>query len=198
MTSSLNDDFQAQRSRERESLRGTVSTLFADEPRAVLELGCGHGHFLTSLATAHPAALHVGVDKLPSRIARGQRKVERAQLNRLHFIHADILDFLELVPRTVYWSAIYVLFPDPWPKRRHHKHRWLQPHTLAALASQAAPGAHLYFKTDVKAFYLDVIKLLELQGDWALVDDAEWPDGPRTIFEGYANESYSLIAQLRK
>lgn len=193
-----NKDFLEQRLRERQNLQSRLSTLFADETQAVLELGCGHGHFLTSLAAASPDALHVGVDKLPSRIARAQRKVDRRGLRRLHFIHADILDFVELTPSHVRWSDIYILFPDPWPKRRHHKHRWLQPHTLKALAAKALPCARLYLRTDVRSFFDDALQLLQQHPVWALSPESSWPsEGVTTVFESYSTESYSLIAKLR-
>jgi tRNA (guanine-N7-)-methyltransferase len=84
----------------------------------VWELGCGHGHFLTAYAAAHPDQLCLGVDLSGERVARAQRKQHRAQLENLYFLRADARLFLEALPPTAKCSAIYVLFPDPWPKLR--------------------------------------------------------------------------------
>lgn len=197
MTQSPSKDFLELRAHERQALQAKLSALLANKRQAILELGCGHGHFLASLAAADPQGLYIGIDKLPSRIARAQRKAQHASVDRLHFIHADILDFLEFSPPSLRWDGIYILFPDPWPKRRHHKHRWLQAPTLKLLARQALPSAQLFFRTDVKSFFEDVVKLIQAEASWELVCDAPWPVAAPTVFERYASAHYSLVAKPR-
>ena len=130
-----------------ESRRRELQTWFADSPidrePFVLELGCGHGHFLTAFAAAHPDTRCIGIDVELDRIERAQRKQARARLANLHFVRAEAGLFLETLPVSARASAIYILFPDPWPKRRHHKNRLLTSLFLEGLASHSAESARL-------------------------------------------------------
>src|SRR5476651_2520217 len=111
--------------------------ILPEKAHFVWEIGCGHGHFLASYAQAHPDKLCVGVDITGDRIERANRKRDRAKLTNLHFVHAEARTFLETLPAGATFSDILVLFPDPWPKLRHHKHRIMQSDFLEAVARRA-------------------------------------------------------------
>ena len=82
----------------------------------MLEIGAGHGHFLTAYAAAHPERTCVGLDIIAERVERANRKKNRARLDNLHFLHASAEDFLASLPENVRFADVFVLFPDPWPK----------------------------------------------------------------------------------
>ncbi len=180
----------------RDALRTLLARLIPDSKPFVWEIGCGHGHFLTAYAAAHPAELCIGVDICLDRIARGNRKRDRAKLNNLHFIHADALDFLEALPTQATFSAIYLLFPDPWPKRRHHKNRILQPAFLAAAAQRAGQGTRLHFRTDHEPYFRDSVAVVQDHTDWNIVAEP-WPFEHLTVFQSRAALHHSLIASRR-
>ncbi len=168
------------------------------------EIGCGHGHFLTAYAQAHPKETCIGVDIVSDRIERAVRKRDRAKLANLHFLHADARLFLEQLPADVTFQRLFVLFPDPWPKLRHHKHRIMQPEFLTEAASHAAPGARLYFRTDFRPYYDDTKLVFAEHPRWeVMVDDTKpgterWPFEFETVFQSRAAEGYhSLIARVR-
>jgi tRNA (guanine-N7-)-methyltransferase len=162
----------------------------------VLEVGSGHGHFLTAYAQQHPDRLCVGIDLVSERVERALRKRDRARLPNLHFLQAEMRFFLECVPPETRWREIFVLFPDPWPKSRHHKHRLIQEKTLALLAKYADPECRLYFRTDFRP-YFDAANVVFVQSDcWDMVSEP-WPFEFETVFQRRAAAHYSLIAKRR-
>jgi len=98
-----------------------------------------------------------------------------------------------LLPAGTELAAIYVLFPDPWPKARHHKHRLLQPEFLGAIARRAGLGTRLYFRTDHEPYFVDTAAALRSHPDWQLVDEP-WPFEERTVFQARAPSFRSLVA----
>ena len=80
---------------------------------------CGHGHFLSAYAAAHPKTYCLGVDLVTQRIERANRKQTRLALQNLAFLKADVVETLASLPPYVQLAGIFVLFPDPWPKTRH-------------------------------------------------------------------------------
>jgi tRNA (guanine-N7-)-methyltransferase len=168
------------------------------QPKSVIvwEVGSGHGHFLAAYAAAHPKKVCVGVDITRDRIERGLRKRNRAKLDNLHFIHAEANDFLRALPPGVTFSSIFILFPDPWPKRRHHKNRILQPDFLTAVAARAGEGARLHFRTDYEPYFRDASQVIAAHADWKLVDEP-WPFEQQTVFQSRAEQHHSLTARRR-
>jgi tRNA (guanine-N7-)-methyltransferase len=171
-------------------------------PRAQFtwEIGSGHGHFLAAYAQAYPRELCVGIDIVSERIGRALRKRDRAKLTNLHFIHAEARLFLETLPADVTFSRLFILFPDPWPKLRHHKHRIMQPDFLTSLAARAGEGARLYFRTDFTPYFDDTKTVLEAHHDWNVVPDGGelWPFEHETVFQARAPSFHSLIASPKR
>lgn len=180
----------------RRDLRDRFVPIFAHNQSFVWEIGCGHGHFLTAYAQAHREQLCIGVDIVSERIERAVRKRDRAQLPNLHFIHAEARLFLETLPSGVSFSCLFVLFPDPWPKLRHHKHRIMQPDFLSDAADRAGEGARLYFRTDFTPYYLDTKVVLQEHTDWSLAPNEveSWPFEHQTVFQSRVESFHSLIA----
>ena len=193
-TPALSPEYAAVLDERREALRRTCAGLpFAAAP-FVWEIGSGHGHFLTAYAAAHPDRLCVGIDIILERIARADRKRERARLGNLHFVRADALDFLSGLPAPARFSALYILFPDPWPKRRHHKNRLMQPDFIDKIAARAGEGARLYFRTDYAPYFAEARAHLAGHPAWRLVD-GPWPFESPTVFERRAGGHHSLVAE---
>jgi len=178
----------------RESLRAELASLLPPKARFVWEVGCGHGHFLTAYAAAHPDALCVGVDINIERVRLGLRKRNRAELGHLHFVRTEARLFLEVLPPDARFSAIYVLFPDPWPKKRHHKNRLLKADFLKEVAERCTPGTPLYFRTDHDPYFEEVVETVKAHPDWAYQENGHWPFELETIFQKRAAAHQSLIA----
>jgi tRNA (guanine-N7-)-methyltransferase len=186
---------QAQHHARAAELVAHLSRLWPAWPDAItLEIGCGHGHFLAAYAQAHPGEYCLGVDLLADRIRRAQKKAQRAGLPNLAFLQAEARLLIEMLPEQVAFRRIFVLFPDPWPKRRHHKHRLLQPGFLKMLAGRAGEGAHLCFRTDYEPYYLDAVEVLRSCADWQLAGEP-WPFEFETVFQSRAKGYFSCVAR---
>jgi tRNA (guanine-N7-)-methyltransferase len=168
--------------------------LFSTAGDFVWEIGCGHGHFLTAYAEAHPEKLCIGIDIDTVRIARAQRKSQRAKLPNLHFIQAEARLFLEMLPAHARVADIFVLFPDPWPKARHSKHRILQPDFLVSLARRATPAGRLFFRTDYHPYFAEVAAAVAAHSGWEVIADP-WPFEFETVFQSRVDIYYSLAAR---
>ncbi len=188
---------RAELAMRREALRAELTRLLPARAQLVWEVGCGHGHFLTAYAAAHPGARCVGVDQELDRIRRAVRKQERARLANLHFVRAEARLFLEALPADAAFTAIFVLFPDPWPKRRHHKHRLLQENFLREVAARAPAGTPFYFRTDHEPYFHKVEAGLRAHADWRLAPAEPWPFERETVFQQRAPGHFSLVARRR-
>lgn len=180
----------------RAELRAQLAPALGGRTRVTLEIGCGHGHFLTAYANAHPEALCLGIDLAGDRVDRAVRKRDRAQLRNLHFFQAEARLFVATLPPEVSLEDIYILFPDPWPKLRHNKHRIIQADFLASLATRTMPGGRLCFRTDHAAYFDAGHATLRAHPDWEIVAEP-WPFEFTTVFQSRAPEFHSVIARRR-
>jgi tRNA (guanine-N7-)-methyltransferase len=188
-------EHEARLDQRRALLRDSIPKLLSGHRSFVWEVGCGHGHFLSAYAAERKDLEFIGIDIIRERIARADRKREQAQLGNLHFIHANARDFLETMPADACISAAYILFPDPWPKRRHHKNRLLEPNFLHALARRVGQGTRLYFRTDFEPYFAEAAETIAAQPDWKLLPGAPWPFEEPTVFQKKADRYHSLVAE---
>lgn len=140
-----------------EALRdGGVAAAFAGdvaEPLPlVVEIGFGRGEFLMALAAEHPERAFLGVEYSGKRVLKMARRVARSGLANLRLIQARGEDVVEelLEPGSV--ETFWINFPDPWPKKRHHRRRLIQPERVHALALRLVPGGRLQVATDDVAY----------------------------------------------
>lgn len=179
----------------RDHLRRELLEIIPSSGRFVWEVGSGHGHFLSAYAATHPGELCIGVDISSDRVARAKRKQSRARLGNLHFFLADADDFLAAMPVGAHFGDVYLLFPDPWPKRRHHKNRVLKPGFLAAVAARTTKGAALYFRTDHEDYFREAVALVRAHSDWSESADAGLPFEEPTVFQKRAERHFTLVAK---
>lgn len=186
--------YHAQIQERRREIRAFLEEHLPRGAEFVWEVGCGHGHFLTAYAHAHPEKYCVGIDISSDRIERAQRKQSRAALPNLHFLQAEARLFLAEMPADRLLSAIFILFPDPWPKLRHQKHRILQRDFLLAAAARATLDCPLYFRTDFQPYYLEAAALIRADPSWT-ISTATWPFEFETVFQQRAPAHYSIVAR---
>jgi tRNA (guanine-N7-)-methyltransferase len=181
----------------REAVGAQLARILQPGASLVWEVGCGHGHFLTAYAAAHPQQLCIGVDIERDRIARAGKKRDRARLTNLHFLHSEARLFLEALPADAHVSHAFVLFPDPWPKLRHRKHRLMQPAFLTELSRHASADCVIYFRTDYFPYFEEVATAVRISPEWQLVDEP-WPFEHQTVFQARAPQHHSLVARRRR
>jgi tRNA (guanine-N7-)-methyltransferase len=181
----------------RERLGIALRKLIVPDMRFVWEVGSGHGHFLAAYASAHPQVPCIGIDIASDRIARADRKRDRGRIKNLNFVLANADDFLAVMPEPAQFSAVFLLFPDPWPKRRHHKNRVMTTSFLSAIAARAGQGTGLFFRTDHKPYFRDGSVAIRAHPDWDESDPASWPFEEPTVFQKRAARHFTLVATRR-
>jgi tRNA (guanine-N7-)-methyltransferase len=189
-------EYRARLDERRGKLRAEMSAILPHGGPFVLEVGSGHGHFLTAFAEANPGRVCVGIDLEQDRVTRSVRKRDRAKLGNLNFLRGDAAMLLEVLPAEAAADLIFVLFPDPWPKLRHHKHRIMQGHFLTSLANKTLPGSQLCFRTDFEPYFRAVEETIRAHPDWTLAD-APWPFELSTVFQQRAAVFHSLVTLRR-
>lgn len=158
-----------------------------------LEIGCGHGHFLASLASKSADRYFVGIDVDPGRILRAIRKARFQKSANLAFYVADARLFLSCL-KAQQISRVFVLFPDPFPKEKQKKHRLLQKDFFYACHRILDTGGQLFFRTDVKDYFDQVCSLVVQDSELFRSDENQkWPSAATSIFENRAETVYSRI-----
>lgn len=119
-----------------------------DHSSRTLELGSGWGEFAVQWAQLHPEQDIVAMEIKPERITATLKKIDSRRLSNLRILPVNFSWFLlELFPAHCF-DTIIINFPDPWPKRRHWKHRLVQPDFPEIVHTLARPGALLHIATD--------------------------------------------------
>jgi len=113
-----------------------------------VELGSGDGSFLVDYAARHPQINLIGVERLLGRLRKIDRKGRRAGLANLRCVRMEASYFLEyLLPKNSV-QAIHIYFPDPWPKRKHRKHRLINQRFAQTARQALIPGGVVWLRTD--------------------------------------------------
>jgi tRNA (guanine-N7-)-methyltransferase len=123
------------------------------------ELGSGDGSFLVNYARLHPERNFIGVERLLGRLRKLGRKGQRAGLSNLCGIRIESSYFLEyLLPRESA-SALHIYFPDPWPKRKHRRHRLINERFPALANNALAPGGTVFLRTDDRDYFEQMLNV---------------------------------------
>jgi tRNA (guanine-N7-)-methyltransferase len=118
-----------------------------------VELGCGDASFLVNYATAHPEHNFIGVERLGGRIRKLDRKGRRAGLTNLRGVRIESGYFLEYLMPPKSAAALHIYFPDPWPKRKHLKNRFINDRFTEIAQRVLTPGGIVYLRTDHEDYF---------------------------------------------
>lgn len=141
----------------------------------VLEIGFGAGEHLAAQAAAHPDTRFLGAEPFLNGVGACLAKIDEMGLSNVRLHAGDARDVIERLPEASI-GLVYILFPDPWPKTRHHKRRLMQPDFIAHLARVLRPGGELRFATDWED-YADWALALLLRAaafEWMAEAAADW------------------------
>ena len=126
-------------------------TLFPAAQQIVLEIGYGGGEHLSRHARDNPATGFIGCEVFSGGIAKLLEAIDEHNLGNIRLFTDDALKLLVKLPDASI-DGVYLLYPDPWPKTRHHKRRFVSPTTLAQLARVLKPGTVFRFATDIEDY----------------------------------------------
>jgi len=165
-----------------------LEAVFGRRAPLTMEIGFGNGETLIALAEAHPQRDYLGVDVYEPGIGRLLAALADKGLANVRLLRADAVDVLRdhLAPAVL--DTVLLLFPDPWPKKRHHKRRLVQPDFVALVASRLEPGGRFCLATDWQDYAEHMLTVLEAEPAFVNLAGAGrfWPqpdDRPVTKFE---------------
>ncbi len=113
-----------------------------------MEIGSGMGETTAAIAKAHPEADFIAVEVHGPGIGSLLNRAATAELGNLRLIRHDAVEVLQQMIEDGALAAAHIFFPDPWPKKRHHKRRLVQPAFASLIARKLAPGGVLHAATD--------------------------------------------------
>lgn len=150
--------------------------LFGRDAPRVLEIGFGMGDATAQIAAALPGTDFIGVEVHPPGVGALLARIGEAGLTNLRIVRHDAVEVLQQMVAPATLAGVHVYFPDPWPKKRHHKRRLIQPPFVALLASRLAPGAYLHCATDWQPY---AEQMLQVLGDEPLLVNTATGYAPR-------------------
>ena len=148
-----------------------------------IEVGCGKGKFLTSRAAENPDCDFLGIERMLERVRLFDGKCRRGNIENAKVLRlAALYTFHYLLPAH-HARTVYVFFPDPWPKRKHHSHRLFGPLFLNALWKRLEVGGRVEFATDHEEYYHVVEECFAADARFRRVDPMERGPEEWTEFE---------------
>ncbi len=136
-----------------EPWQGKFPTFFAAPQKPLyLELGCGKGRYLLDLAEKFPEHNYLGIDSEANALIAAKRNLEEKALPNCRLARFDIT-YIDRYFSEEQVQGLYINFPNPWPKKRHHKRRLTHPRKLVLYRSFLRDGASIWFKTDDEELY---------------------------------------------
>jgi tRNA (guanine-N7-)-methyltransferase len=144
-----------------------------------LEIGFGGGEHLAGQAARRPDVLFLAAEPFLNGVASALRHIDEMGLKNVRLRCGDARELLTDLPEASL-DRIFILFPDPWPKARHHKRRLIQAETVADLARVLKPGGGLRFATDWKDYAGWTLERMIRSGafDWTARQAADWRNPP--------------------
>ena len=164
----------------------------------LVEIGSGNGAFLVAQARAHPERLHLGVEVYPPGLGHTLLEIERHGLTNVRLLADDALAAVAALLPSASTERLVVLFPDPWPKKRHRKRRLLlRPGFLEGAARVLVPGGLMVLMTDA-ADYAEEVRVALTEGPWeeAVFEDGLLADAQATPFALRARRSGTDLSRL--
>jgi len=159
-----------------------------------VDLGCGDGSFLTALAAQTPQKNFLGIERLVGRVRTAARKAARLEnVNVLQLETSYAIRYL-LPARSV--EVFHLLFPDPWPKRRHHRRRIVTPDFLGAVAEALTANGILRVATDQSDYFEQMSHVAEQSTKFAANQDDSDDDLPASAFEKRFKKTGAKIYRL--
>ena len=162
--------------------------LFGRAAPVHLEIGFGNGEALAAMAAAHPENNYLGIEVHRPGVGALLQRIDSAGLTNVRVITADAVEVLTRRIPDQSLAAVYLFFPDPWPKTRHHKRRLVQPAFAAVVQRRLRPGGCWHLATDWEDYARHMLAVLSADPGFANAAGAGQfaarpPERPLTRFE---------------
>tara|TARA_B100000427_G_scaffold327517_1_gene338467 strand:- start:8933 stop:9616 length:684 start_codon:yes stop_codon:yes gene_type:complete len=171
----------------KEDLASISESPFFKEGELVLDIGFGSGESLIHLATNFREKKFLGIEVYLSGIGGVLRDAKEKNLTNLKIVNGDAEDILINRLKGITFNSILFLFPDPWPKKRHHKRRLIKEEFVHRLKNITKPNGQIMFKSDWQDYFDSAKEIISKSNSWEEIDEHEYTEEfkklPKTRFE---------------
>jgi tRNA (guanine-N7-)-methyltransferase len=163
-----------------------LDAVFDRSAPKILEIGSGMGEATAAIALAHPDNDYLAIEVHSPGVGSLLKRVAELALRNVRIVQHDAVEVLQDMIGPESFDGVHLFFPDPWPKKRHHKRRLVQPAFISLLASRLRRGAYLHAATDWREYAEQILQVLSAEPE--LKNSAEGfverpPTRPLTKFE---------------
>jgi tRNA (guanine-N7-)-methyltransferase len=137
--------------------------IFNRDAATILEIGCGMGETTVSIAEARPDINFIGVEVFSAGVGALLKGIRERGLSNVRIVHHDAVEVVRDMVAPSSLAGIHIFFPDPWPKKRHHKRRLVQPAFVSALADRLKPHGYLHFATDWEHYAQQALQVFDAE-----------------------------------
>ena len=137
-----------------------LDAVFGRRAPRILEVGSGMGETTATIALAHPENDYLAVEVHTPGVGSLLKRIADLGLGNVRVVQHDAVEVLQDMIAPGSLDAVHLFFPDPWPKKRHHKRRLVQPPFAALLASRLRPGGYVHAATDWENYALQMLEVL--------------------------------------
>jgi len=134
--------------------------VFNRDANTILEIGFGMGEATAQIAQSRPQDNFLAVDVYDKGVGALLKRIDTLSLDNIRIIQHDAVDVVRDMLKDESLAGIHIFFPDPWPKKRHHKRRLIQPAFIAQLSSKLAPKGYLHCATDWENYAEQMLAVL--------------------------------------
>jgi tRNA (guanine-N7-)-methyltransferase len=172
---------------------------FGNDNPIVAEIGFGMGQATWRIANDNPTINYLGLEVHTPGVGRLLLDLDARGIENVRIIHHDAIEAFERTIAPASFAGLHIFYPDPWPKKRHHKRRLIREGLVELLCSRLCPGGYFYFVTDIEEYALWSLDLLSraegLRNRYArFAPHQEWR--PETKFESHASRDGRLSWEL--
>jgi tRNA (guanine-N7-)-methyltransferase len=137
----------------------------------VLEIGFGMGDSTATIAASQPGTDFLGIEVHTPGVGALLKRIGEGNLGNLRIVQHDAVEVLDHMIADASLDGIHIFFPDPWPKKKHHKRRLIQPALVAKLTRKLKPGGYLHLATDWEHYAEQMLEVLS--GEASLANSAQ-------------------------
>jgi tRNA (guanine-N7-)-methyltransferase len=147
-----------------------LEQVFGRSAPHIVEIGSGMGETTVAIAAAHPDSDYIAVEVHTPGVGSLLKQIAERDLSNLRVVQHDAVEVLEHMIAPGALAGIHIFFPDPWPKKRHHKRRLIQPSFVHLVATRLKPGGYVHVATDWAEYAAHILEVLS--GEPALENTA--------------------------